>query len=118
MHRKRLPSGSISSNKRSPYGSVLGGPLMHHIGLETDLADGSTPVLQLFALSLIPILWSEGRGAEVMRPMVLPVIGGMCADLISLFSVPVFYAWWWERKLARTAAPPAAPPAAADPAAV
>ncbi len=52
-------------------------------------------------LSLVPILWSEGRGAEVMRPMVLPVIGGMIADLISLFSVPVFYAWWWERKLAR-----------------
>ena len=52
-------------------------------------------------LSLVPILWSEGRGAEVMRPMVLPIIGGMLADLISLFSVPVFYAWWWERKLIR-----------------
>jgi Cu(I)/Ag(I) efflux system membrane protein CusA/SilA len=55
-------------------------------------------------LSLIPVLWSEGRGAELMRPMVLPVIGGMIADLISLFSVPVFYAWWWERRLARDAA--------------
>jgi Cu(I)/Ag(I) efflux system membrane protein CusA/SilA len=46
-----------------------------------------------------------------MTPMVLPVIGGMIADYISLFSVPVFYAWWWERKLARQAAaqPPAAP---------
>ncbi len=54
-------------------------------------------------LSLVPILWSEGRGAEVMRPMVLPVIGGMVADLISLFSVPVFYAWWWEAKLRRDA---------------
>lgn len=55
-------------------------------------------------LALIPVLWSEGRGAELMRPMVLPVIGGMIADLISLFSVPVFYAWWWERRLARTSA--------------
>ncbi|MCK6491167.1 MAG: efflux RND transporter permease subunit [Planctomycetes bacterium] len=54
-------------------------------------------------LSLVPILWSEGRGAEVMRPMVLPVIGGMVADLLSLFSVPVFYAWWWEAKLGREA---------------
>jgi copper/silver efflux system protein len=54
-------------------------------------------------LALIPILWSDGRGAELMRPMVLPVIGGMLADYISLFSVPVFYAWWWERKLARNA---------------
>ena len=41
-------------------------------------------------LALIPILWSDGRGAELMRPMVLPVIGGMIADYISLFSVPVF----------------------------
>ncbi len=52
-------------------------------------------------LALIPVLWSDGRGAEVMRPMVLPVIGGMIADLISLFSVPVFYAWFWEWRLRR-----------------
>jgi Cu(I)/Ag(I) efflux system membrane protein CusA/SilA len=62
-------------------------------------------------LSLIPILWSDGRGAELMRPMVLPVIGGMVADYLSLFSVPVFYAWWWERRLARRDPPPVAPPA-------
>ena len=52
-------------------------------------------------LALIPILWSDGRGAEVLKPMVLPVIGGMVADLLSLFSVPVFFTWWWERRLAR-----------------
>ena len=52
-------------------------------------------------LALIPILWSDGRGAELMRPMVLPVIGGMLADYLSLFSVPVFYAWWWEWRLLR-----------------
>ena len=55
-------------------------------------------------LALIPILWSDGRGAELMRPMVLPVIGGMIADYLSLFSVPVFYAWWWERRLAQVQA--------------
>ena len=52
-------------------------------------------------LALIPVLWSDGRGAEVMRPMVLPVIGGMIADFISLFSVPVLYSWWWEHWLNR-----------------
>jgi Cu(I)/Ag(I) efflux system membrane protein CusA/SilA len=57
-------------------------------------------------LALIPVLWSDGRGAEVMRPMVLPVIGGMVADLISLFSVPVFYAWFWEWRLRRTSPKP------------
>jgi Cu(I)/Ag(I) efflux system membrane protein CusA/SilA len=55
-------------------------------------------------LSLIPVLWATGRGAEVMTPMVLPVVGGMIFDVISLFSVPIFFSWYWERKLAREAA--------------
>ena len=55
-------------------------------------------------LSLVPVLWSSGRGAELMQPMVLPVVGGMIFDVISLFSVPVFFTWYWERKLARQAA--------------
>lgn len=54
-------------------------------------------------LSLIPLLWSTGRGSELMTPMVLPVVGGMIFDIVSLFSVPVFFTWYWERKLAREA---------------
>jgi len=66
-------------------------------------------------LSLIPVLWSTGRGSELMVPMVLPVIGGMIFDIVSLFSVPVFFTWYWEGKLARETeagtapTPPAAP---------
>ncbi len=52
-------------------------------------------------LSLIPVLWSTGRGSELMEPMILPVVGGMVFDVISLFSVPVFFTWYWEWKLAR-----------------
>ena len=52
-------------------------------------------------LSLIPVLWSTGRGSELMVPMVLPIVGGMVFDIVSLFSVPVFFTWFWERKLAR-----------------
>jgi Cu(I)/Ag(I) efflux system membrane protein CusA/SilA len=54
-------------------------------------------------LSLIPVLWSTGRGSELMQPMVLPIVGGMIFDVVSLFSVPVFFTWYWERKLARQA---------------
>jgi Cu(I)/Ag(I) efflux system membrane protein CusA/SilA len=54
-------------------------------------------------LSLVPVLWATGRGAELMVPMVLPIVGGMVFDLVSLFSVPVFYTWYWERRLARGA---------------
>ena len=55
-------------------------------------------------LSLIPVLWATGRGSEVMQPMVLPVVGGMIFDIVSLFSVPVFFTWYWERRLARRSA--------------
>ena len=65
-------------------------------------------------LSLIPVLWATGRGSELMQPMVLPVVGGMIFDIVSLFSVPVFFTWFWERKLARQAA--AAPLPSATPA--
>ncbi len=54
-------------------------------------------------LSLIPVLWATGRGSELMIPMILPVIGGMVFDIVSLFSVPVFFTWYWERRLAREA---------------
>ncbi len=54
-------------------------------------------------ISLVPVLWATGRGAELMAPMMLPVIGGMIFDLASLFSVPVFYTWYWERRLKREA---------------
>lgn len=57
-------------------------------------------------LSLVPVLWATGRGAELMAPMMLPVIGGMIFDIASLFSVPVFFAWYWERRLAREASVP------------
>lgn len=60
-------------------------------------------------LALVPVLWASGRGADLMQPMVLPVIGGMIFDLISLFSVPVYYAWYWERRLARQAATRSSP---------
>ena len=53
---------------------------------------------------LIPLLWADGRGADVMQPMALPCIGGMLIDLISLFSVPCLYCLVWERRLERAGA--------------
>ncbi|MCB9719700.1 MAG: efflux RND transporter permease subunit [Candidatus Omnitrophica bacterium] len=50
-------------------------------------------------LALLPILTSAGRGADVMIPMALPSVGGMTVALITLFIVPVGYAWIKEREL-------------------
>ena len=51
------------------------------------------------ALALLPVITSTGRGADVMMPMALPSIGGMVAILLTLFVVPVLYAWVEERRL-------------------
>jgi Cu(I)/Ag(I) efflux system membrane protein CusA/SilA len=48
-------------------------------------------------LGLAPLLWSSGVGAEVIRPMVVPVLGGILIadEVIDLFLPVLFY---WERR--------------------
>ncbi|MBT8468450.1 MAG: efflux RND transporter permease subunit, partial [Deltaproteobacteria bacterium] len=53
------------------------------------------------ALALLPVITSQGRGADVMVPMALPSIGGMGSILLTLIVVPVLYAWVEERQLSR-----------------
>ncbi len=50
-------------------------------------------------LALLPVLTSSGRGSDIMIPMAIPTFGGMVVALITLFIVPVLYAWNEERKL-------------------
>src|SRR4029077_14984018 len=52
--------------------------------------------------SLLPIMWSDRTGAEVMKPLATPVIGGMVSSLIHILIVtPVIFAWLRERELVR-----------------
>lgn len=50
-------------------------------------------------LSLIPVLTSTGRGADIMVPMAIPSVGGMSIALLSMFIVPVLYCSMQEWKL-------------------
>ncbi|TAG09248.1 MAG: efflux RND transporter permease subunit [Verrucomicrobia bacterium] len=50
--------------------------------------------------SLLPIMWSSRQGAEVMKPLATPVIGGMISSLIHILIVtPVIFLWLHERQL-------------------
>ncbi len=51
------------------------------------------------ALALLPIVTSQGRGSDVMVPMALPSVGGMGTILLTLFTVPLLYAWVEEVRL-------------------
>ena len=58
-----------------------------------------TTATTIFAL--LPVLWSTGRGADLMQPMALPLVGGMTFELVTLFVVPVIYCWLMERSVLR-----------------
>jgi Cu(I)/Ag(I) efflux system membrane protein CusA/SilA len=50
--------------------------------------------------SLLPILWSNRAGSEVMKPLAAPIIGGMVSSLACILIItPVIFAWLREREL-------------------
>ena len=42
-------------------------------------------------LALLPVVTSQGRGADLMVPMAIPSLGGMAIEVITLFVVPILY---------------------------
>jgi Cu(I)/Ag(I) efflux system membrane protein CusA/SilA len=53
--------------------------------------------------SLLPIMWSHSTGAEVMKPLATPVLGGMVSSLaLVLIVTPVIFYWLRQRELDRT----------------
>ncbi|MDO6445659.1 CusA/CzcA family heavy metal efflux RND transporter [Colwellia sp. 1_MG-2023] len=78
-------------------------------GLEASKAvfEGATsrlrPVLMTAitsALGLIPMLMSNGVGAEIQRPLASVIVGGLVtATLLTLFVLPVLYRWFSRKKI-------------------
>jgi Cu(I)/Ag(I) efflux system membrane protein CusA/SilA len=51
---------------------------------------------------LIPIMWSSGAGASVMKRIAAPMIGGMAsATLLTLFILPIAYGLILQRRAAK-----------------
>lgn len=49
---------------------------------------------------LLPIMWSARTGAEVMKPLATPVLGGMVSSLLHVLIVtPVIFTWLREREI-------------------
>src|SRR5439155_15766306 len=52
------------------------------------------------AASLLPLLWAEGAGAEVMRRVAAPMVGGLATSaFLTLEVLPVLYTIWRGRQL-------------------
>ena len=44
---------------------------------------------------LLPIMWTTGTGADVMKRIAAPMIGGMVSStILTLLVIPVLYALW------------------------
>jgi Cu(I)/Ag(I) efflux system membrane protein CusA/SilA len=56
-------------------------------------------------LGLIPVMWATGTGADVMKRLAAPMVGGVfSAMILTLFVVPsvyVMWRWWTENKRGR-----------------
>lgn len=52
---------------------------------------------------LLPLMWSQRVGAEVIKPLATPVLGGMVSSLLHVLIVtPVIFLWLRERELRNT----------------
>jgi Cu(I)/Ag(I) efflux system membrane protein CusA/SilA len=52
-------------------------------------------------LGLVPVLWSHGAGASVMKRIAAPMVGGMVTStILTLIVIPVIYYLWRRRQTA------------------
>ncbi len=57
---------------------------------------------------LLPIMWTTGTGADVMKRIAAPMIGGMVSStVLTLIVVPVLYSMWRRVQLSSTMSSPA-----------
>ena len=57
------------------------------------------------AASLLPLLWADGAGADIMRRVAAPMLGGLATSaFLTLEVLPVLYTIWRHRQLRRALA--------------
>ena len=53
-------------------------------------------------MGLMPIMWSLGTGADVMKRVAAPMVGGLATSfLLELLVYPAVYLLWRQRQLDR-----------------
>ena len=88
--RKKAAMGTLT--KQGLYEAVMEGALLR---LRPKVMTVSTVVA-----GLLPLMWSGRTGAEVMKPLATPVLGGMVSSLLHVLIVtPVIFTWLREREM-------------------
>ena len=56
-------------------------------------------VMAMF-MGLLPLMWSQGTGADVMKRIAAPMVGGLITStILTLLIIPAIYSVWKEREL-------------------
>lgn len=90
VERKRAEAGRLTAENLRE--AVMEGAVLR---LRPKVMTVSTVVA-----GLLPIMWSTSAGAEVMKPLATPVLGGMVSSLIHVLIVtPVIFFWLRSREV-------------------
>ncbi len=93
VEKKRLESGE-NMTRRDLLEAVTEGAVLR---LRPKVMTVTTVIA-----GLLPIMWSSSAGAEVMKPLAAPVLGGMVSSLLHVLIItPVIFYWLRERRLKR-----------------
>ncbi len=53
-------------------------------------------------MGLLPLMWSHGTGADVMKRIAAPMVGGLVTStVLTLVIIPAIYAIWKSRSIKR-----------------
>ena len=53
-------------------------------------------------IGLVPLLWSQGAGADVMKRVAAPMVGGLASSFaLELLVYPALFALWKSREIGR-----------------
>jgi Cu/Ag efflux pump CusA len=88
--RKRMEEGGKFFSLQDLKTAVLDGAMLR---LRPKVMTVGTVVA-----SLLPIMWSTRTGAEIMKPLATPVIGGMLSSLLHVLIVTPVIFYWLRRK--------------------
>src|SRR5207302_6889076 len=92
------------ARKREELGGTLTAEGLHDAVVEGALLRLRPKVMTVSTIvaGLLPIMWSNRTGAEVMKPLATPVLGGMVSSLLLVLIVtPVTFMWLREREIRR-----------------
>jgi copper/silver efflux system protein len=88
---------------------VRGGEMRNVADVDSAIEEGAVErvrpkIMTVTAImaGLVPILWSQGTGADVMKRIAAPMVGGMVSStVLTLVVIPAIYSLWKERSIRR-----------------